>query len=345
MLPHEVRVRTLRVGFCATDREMVHGGLAEPPDGCEYLVLGHEVVGMVEEVGAGVADVAQGDCVVAAIRRGCARCVSCRSGRPDFCTSNGFLEHGIRRLHGFAQPRVDIEASALVKIGPELAEIGFLAEPLSVVEKAMDQVAVLRQRLPRGMDGQLRVVVAGAGAVGLLAVQLLVTDGYDVTVIDRRPVTSLNAELAVRAGATYVALDAADLWEWRPEAPFDLALECSGSANAALGLLRHLGEGGGVVWIGVPLGSGAHTIPADDLVARSVLSQHAVIGTVNASAEHVRRAVNDRGRLAPLGILQQMVTSVIPPADFASALQGSRAGIKVAVEFAPLPSPVEAEVA
>jgi len=324
---------------------MVHGDLAEPPDGCDYLVLGHELVGIVEATGEGVAGLSEGDCVVAAIRRGCAQCGACRSGRPDFCTSNGFLEHGIRRLHGFAQPSTDVESSALVHIPPELADIGFLAEPLSVVEKAMDQVEVLRQRLP-GVPGEpQRVLVVGAGTVGLLALQLLAIQGCAVTVIDRRPDTSLNAELARRAGARYVRLDAADLWDWRPEAPFDLALECSGNSSAALGLLQHLGEGGGVVWIGVPLGSGTQNLRADDLVARSVLSQHAVIGTVNASAGHVRRAVEDLGRLAPLGIVREMVTSVIAPADFAQALEGSVGSIKVALEFAALPSAVGVQVA
>ena len=338
-------MRTLRVGFCATDREMLHGDLAEPPDGCDYLVLGHELVGMVDEIGAGVTGLVEGDFVVASIRRGCDHCSSCLCGRADFCTSNGFLEHGIRRLHGFAQPMVDIDASSLVRIEPGLADIGFLAEPLSVVEKAIDQVEVLRQRLPARPEGRLRVVVVGAGAVGLLALQLLADQGSEVTIIDRRAESSLNAQLARAAGAAYLQLDAADLWDWRPEAPFDLALECSGDSRAALGLLPHLGEGGGVVWIGVPLGHGNYTVPSDDLVARSVLSQHAVIGTVNASTDHVRRAVADLSRLAPHGIVQQMVTSVMAPADFAHALDGSASDIKVALEFAPLPSALAVEVA
>jgi threonine dehydrogenase-like Zn-dependent dehydrogenase len=340
-----VRVRTLRVGFCATDREMLHGDLAEPPDGCDYLVLGHELVGMVDEVGANVAELVEGDLVVASIRRGCDRCSACLSGRADFCTSDGFLEHGIRRLHGFAQPTVDVAATSLVRIERELADIGFLAEPLSVVEKALDQFEVLRQRLPARSEDRLRVVVAGAGAVGLLALQLLAASGSDVTVIDRQPEASLNAQLARAAGATYLQLDAADLWDWRPEAAFDVAIECSGDSRAALGLLPHLGEGGGVVWIGVPLGHGSYTVPSDDLVARSVLSQHAVIGTVNASTDHVRRAVADLSRLAPLGIIQRMVTSVISPAEFAQAMDASTGDIKVALEFAPIPSALGVEVA
>lgn len=340
-----VRVRTLRVGFCATDREMVEGALAEPPAGFDYLVLGHELVGLVEEVGPGVTGLAEGDCVVAAIRQGCRDCAACLAGRPDFCSSDGFLEHGIRRLHGFAQPRVDIEAAALVRIEPELASFAFLAEPLSVVEKAMDQVQALRGRLPAATGEPLRAVVAGAGTVGLLAVQLLAALGSSVTVIDRRAETSLNAHLARRAGASYVRLDAADLWDWRPEAPFDIALECSGSSSAALGLMRHLGQAGSMVWIGIPLQAGNHHVPSDALVSDSVLRQHALIATVNASTEHVRRAAADLSRIAPLGIVQRMVTDVLTPADFAQALESSDEAIKVAVEFAPLPSPVGVEVA
>ncbi|HYU57450.1 MAG TPA: alcohol dehydrogenase catalytic domain-containing protein, partial [Actinomycetota bacterium] len=64
-----VMVRILRVGLDGTDREINAGEYGAAPEGSDFLVLGHECLGVVEEVGPAVTDLAPGDLVVARVRR------------------------------------------------------------------------------------------------------------------------------------------------------------------------------------------------------------------------------------------------------------------------------------
>src|SRR5437667_6352593 len=84
---NQVKIRTLEVGVCGTDREICTFVYGAPPKGCDYLVLGHESIGEVTEVGAGVKRFKKGDLVVPSVRRPCTdeRCVPCRQGRQDVC--------------------------------------------------------------------------------------------------------------------------------------------------------------------------------------------------------------------------------------------------------------------
>lgn len=97
----EVKVRVLRVGICGTDREEAMGGRARPPDGQQELVIGHEVVGQVVEVGQSVTRVRAGDYAVFTVRRGCGQCLPCAMNRPDMCRTGTYRERGIWGLDGY----------------------------------------------------------------------------------------------------------------------------------------------------------------------------------------------------------------------------------------------------
>ena len=88
-LPTEVKFRTLEVGICGTDREICRFDYGNPPVGFEHLVLGHEALGLVTEVGPEVHQIKPGDFVVPMVRRPCHHefCLPCRNGRSDFCTT------------------------------------------------------------------------------------------------------------------------------------------------------------------------------------------------------------------------------------------------------------------
>src|SRR4051812_8048697 len=84
---HQIKVRVLQVGICGTDREEVAGGRAEaPPDNTE-LVIGHEMLGRVIEIGPAVTNISKGDVGVFMVRRGCGECIACRANRSDMCFS------------------------------------------------------------------------------------------------------------------------------------------------------------------------------------------------------------------------------------------------------------------
>ena len=117
--PGEVLVAPELVGFCGTDREIIHGGVAVNPDE-GILILGHEMVGVAADIGTSVDSIRSGDRVVPMVRLPCSSCVPCSLGRSDFCLSGEYREFGITRMHGFARPFVVVPAPALLPVPPEL---------------------------------------------------------------------------------------------------------------------------------------------------------------------------------------------------------------------------------
>src|SRR5947209_16664217 len=69
--PTQVKIRTIEVGICGTDREICNFEYGTPPEGSEFLVLGHEALGEVVEVGSSNASFKPGDLVVPSVRRPC----------------------------------------------------------------------------------------------------------------------------------------------------------------------------------------------------------------------------------------------------------------------------------
>src|SRR5215467_13274865 len=99
--PDQVKLRMLEIGICGTDKEICSFAYGTPPAGSDYLVIGHEALGEVTEVGAAVTNLAPDDLVVPTVRRPCphARCRSCRSGHQDFCETDDYTERGIKGIH------------------------------------------------------------------------------------------------------------------------------------------------------------------------------------------------------------------------------------------------------
>ncbi len=91
----EVLVKTLAIGICGTDREIVQGLYGEAPPGEDYLVLGHESLGRVLH-SPETCGVQPGDLVVAIVRRpDPVPCLNCAVGEWDMCRNGLYTEHGI----------------------------------------------------------------------------------------------------------------------------------------------------------------------------------------------------------------------------------------------------------
>src|SRR5438270_500216 len=100
--PNQVKIRTIEVGVCGTDREICNFMYGTPPPGSEFLVLGHEALGEVVETGSS-SQFKVGDLVVPSVRRPCPHhsCYPCQAERQDFCFTGDFTERGIKMVHGF----------------------------------------------------------------------------------------------------------------------------------------------------------------------------------------------------------------------------------------------------
>jgi threonine dehydrogenase-like Zn-dependent dehydrogenase len=280
----QLRVAVQEVGVCGTDRDITCGAYGRAPAGRPDLILGHENLGRVLESDGGDGVPAVDDWVVATVRRGCGRCPCCAVGRSDTCESGQFTERGIGGADGYWAEQYVEDPTNVVIVPPEIRGTAVLLEPLSVVEKAIrvglaDRYA---RRPSNAAEHPLRALVAGSGAVGMLAALALRVRAASVTVIDRHAGDTPASQRLAPCGATHRSLD--ELQGDGEAVPFDLIVEATGSAELAFDLGHHLAANGCLVLTGIP---SATEVPAPERVAAwargLVLSNRAVVGSVNAS--------------------------------------------------------------
>lgn len=273
----EVLLRTLEVGVCGTDREIFEGHFGVPPDGEERLVLGHELLAVVERGGGGFS---RGDLVAATVRRSCGRCGACLEGSPDACDTGLYLERGITRLHGFASELVAEAADNLVAVPASLGRLGVLAEPASICERGLRHARAIGGRQPWSAG---RALVLGAGAIGMLATYLLRLDGLDVWAADLEPPGGEKAELVEAAGATYLPAAETPPGALAQEVGgFDLVVEAAGDAQLMLDALGLLRRNGVACLLGIDGRPRQVSIEGRILGMDAIIQNRALFGSVNA---------------------------------------------------------------
>lgn len=323
----QVKIRILEVGVCGTDREICEFKFGEPPAGSQHLVLGHEALGEVVEAGTGVTDLKPGTLVVPMVRLPCdvPSCAACRAGRQDFCLTDTFEEHGIRRAHGFMTEKIVERERFLVPVTADLREVAVLVEPLTIMDKALRQLDAIDTRLP--YPAGKRALVLGAGPVGLLGAMALILRGCDTAVAARSPGTTPNARLARAIGADYLSSRETPVDRW---GEFDVIYEAAGSPSAAFESLGALAPNGVLILTGVPGEGDFLKFDAGRFVRDVVLRNQLIVGTVNAGkasfagAIAMLRQMNLRWPEA----LRGLITSRSPLESFGDLLLAKPAGIK-----------------
>jgi threonine dehydrogenase-like Zn-dependent dehydrogenase len=326
--PGEVLLRTLEVGVCGTDREISEGLFGVAPPGSERLVLGHELLGVVERDGEGFA---QGDLVAATVRRSCGHCDACAEGSPDACFTGDYAERGITRLHGFASELVAESAEHLVAVPRSLGKLGVLAEPSSIVARAIRHGRAVAGRQPWRAA---RALVIGPGAIGMLATYFLRLEGFEVWTAGRSPATTPKAQLVEACGATYVSTRETPLATLAGEEHgFDLVVEAAGDAQVMLDSLTLLRRDGVAVLLGVDGRPREIGIDGPVLGVDAILQNRALLGSVNAHARDWVAAVEylDRARQRWPDALEAFVGLRVPVDRFAEAF--AFGGVKATLQF------------
>jgi threonine dehydrogenase-like Zn-dependent dehydrogenase len=242
------------------------------------------------------------------IRRACPQlCSTCARGRFDLCLTGCYFERGINRSHGYFTSRATDPGNALIAVPPELAGVAVLAEPLSVVEKAVETAMRTHPAKVR------RACVTGAGPVGLLAAMTLTMRGMEVEVVSIEPEDHPRVRLLTRAGIAYSRS--------KPDGRFDVVLEASGAKDAACAAVDWLAPCGVLVLIGAP--EGGILLPA----LRMVVDNLSVAGIVNSARRHFDDAFADLARI-PRPWLEALIER--RPAD------GWRASLGAPTEIAKL---------
>jgi threonine dehydrogenase-like Zn-dependent dehydrogenase len=244
--PRSAIVRVTRAAICGTDLHVLHRKVPiEPGD-----VLGHEAVGVVEEVGAEVARVMPGDRVVLSYVTACGACWFCTRGETSLCDDS--------KVFGTGAFGGDLPGTQAERVRVPVADVNLLAVPDGIDD---DRAVFLGDAIPTGMaaaglaapgPGET-VAVIGAGPVGLLTTQALLGAGAErVVVLDREPA---RLDLARRAGA-----DVVDIREHDPEMALaarsddrgaDAVVEAVGSPEAFASALDVVRRGGRIVVAGV----------------------------------------------------------------------------------------------
>ena len=286
-----VLVRVLRVGVDGTDKEINAAEYGAAPDGFNFLVVGHESFGQVEEVGPNVTELAPGDYVVAMVRRP-GFSIYDQIGLQDMTTDDTYFERGINLRHGYLAEYYADNADYLIKIPGGLKHVGVLLEPMTVVEKGIAQAYEIQRRLkvwrPR------KAAVMGAGTIGLLAALVLRLRGLEVTVFSRDRKPNRNADLIEMTGARYISVQDTNLLDGaRQLGPFDLIFEATGFSPVVFDGMQALGKNGVLVLSSITGGDRKVEIPADRINLDFVLGNKVMVGTVNAARENFEEGVRD----------------------------------------------------
>lgn len=258
----QARIRVRAGGICGSDLHYYqHGGfgtirLQQP------MVLGHEIAGVVEEVGHGVTSLAVGDHVAVSPSRPCSHCRFCQLGLQNHCLDMRYFGSAMRMPHvqGAFRQEMVIEASQGHKLADGVTDAeGAMAEPLAVALHAVNRAGPLLGH---------KVLVTGCGPIGAMTVIAARRAGAghivatDVVGQPLRKVAKVGADETIN-----VAEDAAALQRYAAEkGQFDVLFECSGNDRALRSAFDVLRPRGIVVQLG--LSSHEMTLPFNTVVAK-----------------------------------------------------------------------------
>lgn len=339
--PGEVLIRVAAAGVCHSDLSVINGTRPRPVP----MVLGHEASGHVEEVGAGVTDLAPGDHVVCIFAPGCGTCLPCAEGRPALCTraaahhGRGELMTGHRRLSRQGAPvhhHVGVSAFAthavlarqsLVKVEADLPP--HVSALFSCAMLTGAGAVFNTARVPPGS----RVAVFGLGGVGLSAVLGAVAAGAgQVIAIDR---FDSKMQAARDMGATHtVKADAHTVEAVRDltGGGVDVAIELAGSVTALETAWGCTCRGGTTVTAGLPHPDARMALNALQLVAEERVLKGSYIGSCVPQRDLPRMfALYARGKLP----VEKMLTHRLKLADINRAMDQLEDGtaIRQVIEF------------
>jgi L-idonate 5-dehydrogenase len=294
----QVTVRVQRGGICGSDLHYYKNGGFGDVRIKEPMILGHEVSGVVESVGADVARVQVGDRVAVSPSRPCGTCTFCQQGKQAHCLDMRFYGSAMRFPHvqgAFRDELIVDEAQCYPVLPTVTAGEAAMAEPLAVCLHAANRAGPLVGR---------KVLITGSGPIGALCAAAARRAGaIEIAATD---VESFPLKTMERIGVDHLLNITSDRDALKPftdnKGTFDVLFEASGNAAALTGAFDALKPGATIVQVGL---GGEMTIPMNTVVAK----EFALKGTFRfheefgAAVEMMNRGLID---VAPL------ITQTVP---------------------------------
>jgi L-iditol 2-dehydrogenase len=314
----ELLVRMRTCGICGTDIEKMHGEHVTPP------ILGHEVAGEIEQVGAHVEGFKKGDRIVVHHHVSCRSCLYCKNGLETLCEaypkSNldpcGFAEY-------FRVPETLVRGRTVYPIPSSVSfEEGSQVEPTACCVRALGKA---------GIRAGNSVAILGVGPVGLMHLQLLKLYGatpiYAVDILENR------RRMAERFGADFT-LDATNesdlkiILESADGHGVDYVIVATGNAKAIQQAFLLVRKGGHIVLFGAPARGALMSLDVGDFFLREISFR----SSYSTSETEMRIALDliTQKRIAPA----QMITHRLPLEEAVDAFrlaQDGKEAVKVVV--------------
>jgi threonine dehydrogenase-like Zn-dependent dehydrogenase len=351
----EILVKVMEVGIDGTDFNMVKYNLQDIADTRQNMVMGHEMVGVVEEVGVGVKTLAPGDVVVLTVRRGCGICQPCLHNQSDMCMTGLYTERGIHKKDGYLTEFVVDQEQYAAKVLGGLQELAIFTEPLSIAEKGIEQILIIQSRLPwacphpghgfksKKWGGCRTALVVGAGPLGLLATALLRLSDVFTYTADIVPEDSIKAHLLKDMGAHYM-----DVRKKTPKemvnlccsanGTLDIIFEAAGAASTALELINYMSRSSIYIMTGIPRAGVPMKVDAAQLVSQIVRQNQVIVGSVNSNRNHFEMALKHLPEIKDFSgnMLSEMITHRFPLVDYEKAFAVTdERHIKTIIEVSP----------
>ena len=306
LVPHagrgQIRLQVTATGICGTDLHLLHDEYPSAPP----VVMGHEITGVVDEIGDGVQAELLGRRVsLETYGYVCGACRFCRAGRTNLCPTRRSI--GVHLDGGFAEYVVAPEINTHVIADDLPDEAGALYEPLACVVNCFCDPAV-------ASPGDSALVI-GPGTIGLLSAQVLAAQGAQVLVVgterDRQ-----RLEVAAQLGFATATSDQVD--SLVPDTGVDVIAECSGSPAGMASGLKHVSRGGRFVQVGLF----GKAISAElDLICLKELTVSSGMASTPRSWRRTEHLVRDGAvQLTPL------LSERLPLSDWSDAFTRTAAG-------------------
>ena len=238
--PDEVLIQVKRIGICGSDIHVYHG---LHPFTSYPIVQGHEVAGVIAEVGTQVKGFARGDTVVFMPQVTCGECYPCCHGMYHICENLKVMGF---QTNGAAQEYFPVRADRILKLPASMPlDHAALIEPISVAVHALSRF---------GSTTGLNVLVLGAGTIGNLVAQVAAANGAKRVVIT--DVSEYRLDKARQCGLMdavnpiHEDLDNAILKAFGPDKA-DLIVECVGVQDTITQAIEHARKGSTIIVVGV----------------------------------------------------------------------------------------------
>ena len=309
----QVLLRVKRVGVCGTDLHIFTGN--QP-----YLsyprVMGHELSGTVETAPEGSA-LKTGDTVYVMPYLSCGTCIACRAGKTNCCTRIQVL--GVHTDGAFTE-YLSVPQQFVHKAKGVSLDQAAMVEFLSIGAHAVRRSGVGRSQ---------RVLVVGAGPIGMAAMIFAQLRGATVTALDGRQdrLDFCTKSLGVRTGVTLGDTDEAQLAALTNNEFFDVVFDATGNPKAMERGFKFVAHGGTYVLISVV---GANITFSDPEFHKREMT---LMGSRNATAEDFETVLNAmRAGLIPQALNTHRLTLAEVPTKFQDLLDPKAGVIKAIVE-------------